>query len=68
MQDPRHPDILVAELDELNRLLANHRQMQIQHPTDALLELSLKQFELRRTQLLKELHLSLSLFFTEQIP
>ncbi|GAB2599372.1 hypothetical protein [Spirosoma areae] len=66
MQDPRHPDTLVAELGELNRLLANHRQMQVKHPSDSLLALSLKQYEHRRTQLLKELHLSLSLFFTEQ--
>lgn len=67
MQEPRHPDTLVAELDELNRLLANHRQMQVKYPTDTLLTLSLKQYEYRRTQLLKELHLSLSLFFTEQV-
>ncbi|MBN8823990.1 MULTISPECIES: hypothetical protein [unclassified Spirosoma] len=66
MQDPRHPDTLVAELSELNRLLANHRQMLAKHPSDSLLALSLKQYELRRTQLLKELHLSLSVFFTEQ--
>ena len=67
MQAPRHPDTLVAELGELNRLLANHRQMQTKHTSDALLDLSLKQYEHRRTQLLKELHLSLSLFFTNQV-
>ena len=71
MKEPRHPDThpdtLVAELSELNRLLANHRQMQAKYPTDALLTLSLKQYEHRRTQLLKELHLSLSVFFTEQM-
>lgn len=67
MQEPRQPDTLVAELSELNSLLDKHRQMQEKHPSDALLALSLKQYESRRTQLLKELHLSLSLFFTEHM-
>lgn len=67
MQEPRQPDTLVAELSELNSLLDKHRQMATKHPSDALLALSLKQYEHRRTQLLKELHLSLSLYFTEHM-
>ncbi|GAB3944501.1 hypothetical protein GCM10028805_12110 [Spirosoma harenae] len=65
MQNPHHPDTLVAELDELNRLLANHRQLQAKYSSDSLLTVSLKQYEHRKTQLLKELHLSLSLYFIE---
>jgi hypothetical protein len=67
MQTPRNPDTLVAELQVVNQLLMNHRAMQSKHPEDQLLSLSNQQFEHRRKLLLKELHLSLSVYFTEQV-
>ncbi len=67
MQTPRNPDVIVAELQKVNQLLDNHRQMQVKYPDDALLNLSGQQFDYRRKLLLKELHLSLSVYFTEQV-
>lgn len=63
---PRDTDAIISELNEVNQLLTNHHRMTGNHPTDPLLALSTQQFEHRKKQLLKELHLSLSVYFTEQ--
>ena len=63
---PRDSDLIIKELSEVNFLLTEHHAMAEKHPSDPLLALSLRQFEHRKKQLLKELHLSLSLYFTER--
>lgn len=65
MKPPRDSDLIINEITEVNALLSNHYAMVEKHPSDSLLSLSLRQFEHRKKQLLKELHLSLSLYFTE---
>lgn len=67
MTDPRHPDIVAKELNDVNQLLQQHAEMLEKHPNDSLLRLSYEQFEYRKRQLLKELHLSLSLYFIGQV-
>jgi hypothetical protein len=65
MQDPRNPDTVIGELNEINQLLQNHETMLSKYPKDTLMAVSKQQFESRKKQLLKELHLSLSLYFTQ---
>ena len=67
MQDPRNPDIVISELNEINQLLQSHETMLKKHPKDALMAISNQQFEFKKKILLKELHLSLSLYFTQQL-
>ncbi|AXE20091.1 hypothetical protein DR864_21230 [Runella rosea] len=67
MTEPRHPDVVAKELNDVNQLLQQHAEMVEKHPTDSLLRLSYEQFEYRKRQLLKELHLSLSIYFIGQV-
>ena len=67
MTEPRHTDVAAKELNDINQLLQQHAKMLEKHPTDSLLRLSYEQFEYRKRQLLKELHLSLSLYFIGQV-
>jgi hypothetical protein len=67
MTEPRHPDIVAKELNDVNQLLQQHSEMLEKHSNDSLIWLSYDQFEYRKRQLLKELHLSLSLYFIGQV-
>ncbi len=67
MTEPRHPDVVAKELNDVNQLLQQHAEMVEKYPTDSLLRLSYEQFEYRKRQLLKELHLSLSIYFIGQV-
>jgi hypothetical protein len=62
MKEPRASELIIEELHDLNNLIADSKQLLLKHPDDKLLELAVRQDELRRKLLLKELHLSLSLY------
>lgn len=62
MKEPRNPDVIIQEINELNHLIEHTQAMLRQFPNDRLLEVALQQDQYRKKNLAKELHLSLSLY------
>jgi hypothetical protein len=62
MKEPRNPDVIIEEINELNRLIEHTQVALRQFPDDKLLEVALQQDLHRKKNLAKELHLSLSLY------
>ena len=62
MKEPRQSQTIIEELHDLNQLIADSKRLLQTHPSDKLLLLAVKQDEQRQKMLLKELHLSLSLY------
>lgn len=62
MIEPRNPDIIIREINDLNQIISQSEQLSQQFPADGLLQLALKQDQHRKKQLAKELHLSLSIY------
>lgn len=62
MIEPRNPDIIIREINDLNQLI-EHTQVTLQQfPDDKLLQIALQQDLHRKKNLAKELHLSLSIY------
>ena len=59
---PRKPELIIREIGELMKIIDHTKEMLVQFPTDNLLKLASEQDENRKKQLLKELHLSLTLY------
>ena len=62
MKEPRNPDVIIQEINELNHLIEHTQATLRQFPEDKLLEVALQQDLHRKKNLAKELHLSLSLY------
>ncbi len=62
MNEPRESTMVINELHDLNQLIASTKHLLAQYPTDKLTTLALRADEQRREVLLRELHLSLSLY------
>ena len=62
MKEPRQTDVIVRELNDLNRIIEHTKETLIKYPEDKLLQIALQQDEFRKKNLAKELHLSLSIF------
>lgn len=62
MIEPRKTDIIVRELNDLNRVIEHTQETLKKFPEDKLLLVALQQDEYRKKNLAKELHLSLSIF------
>lgn len=62
MIEPRHPDIIIREINELNRVIEHSQEKIRSFPNDKLLPIALEQDQYRKKQLAKELHLSLSIY------
>lgn len=59
---PRQPDLIIREISELTKVIDHTGEMTRQFPTDNMLKLASQQDEYRKKQLLKELHLSLTIY------
>lgn len=64
--DIRDVETIIEELHDLHDLIGHTRRTLDKFPHDSLLGLALKQDEFRKKQLLRELHLSLSLYLQAQ--
>ena len=62
MKEPRNPDVIIQEINELNHLIEHTQATLRQFPDDKLLQVALQQDLHRKKNLAKELHLSLSLY------
>ncbi len=62
MKTPRNTDQLISEIYSLTRSIDESRKMSNRYPNDWLMELTTQHDQERKQQLLKELHLSLSLY------
>ena len=62
MKEPRNPDIIIQEINELNHLIEHTQSTLRQFPDDKLLQVALQQDQHRKKNLAKELHLSLYLY------
>ncbi len=62
MKEPRNPDVIIQEINELNHLIEHTQATLRQFPEDKLLQIALQQDLHRKKNLAKELHLSLSLY------
>ncbi len=62
MKEPREAETIIEELHDLNELITQSKKLLVNYPTDKLMALAVSQDEYRRRQLLKELHLSLSVY------
>lgn len=62
MNEPRESAHIIDELHDLNQLINSTKQLIVKYPGDKLMALTLRADEYRREMLLKELHLSLSLY------
>jgi hypothetical protein len=62
MIEPRKTEIIVRELNDLNHLIEHTEEALRKFPEDRLLQTALIQDQMRKKNLAKELHLSLSIF------
>jgi len=62
MKEPRNPDVIIQEINDLNHLIEHTQVTLRQFPNDKLLQLALQQDQHRKKNLAKELHLSLSIY------
>ncbi|MFN8355203.1 MAG: hypothetical protein U0Y10_12185 [Spirosomataceae bacterium] len=63
MKEPRTPETIIKEIDDLIELIEHTQKTLINSPNDTLLALALKQDVFRKEKLLKELHQSLTVYF-----
>jgi len=62
MKEPRNPDVIIREINDLNRIIEHTQETLIAFPNDKLLQTALQQDQFRKKNLAKELHLSLSIY------
>jgi len=62
MIEPRDPDTIIREINDLNQVILQSEQLLKKFADDELMQLALKQDQHRKKRLAKELHLSLSLY------
>lgn len=62
MIEPRDPDTIIREINDLNQVISQSEQLLKKFPDDELLQLALKQDQQLKKKLAKELHLSLSIY------
>lgn len=62
MIEPRNPDIIIREINDLNHIIEHTQVTLRQFPDDKLLQIALQQDLYRKKNLAKELHLSLSIY------
>lgn len=62
MKEPRNPDIIIREINDLNRIIEHTQKTLLAFPDDKLLQTALQQDGYRKKNLAKELHLSLSIY------
>lgn len=62
MIEPRDPDTIIREINDLNQVISQSEQLLKKFADDELMQLALKQDQQRKKRLAKELHLSLSLY------
>ncbi len=67
MTEPRDPDTIIREINDLNQVIAHTQKTLQQFPDDQLLQIALQQDQHRKKTLAKELHLSLTLYLYQLV-
>jgi len=62
MIEPRDPDTIIREINDLNQVILQSEQLLKKFADDELMQLASMQDQHRKKKLAKELHLSLSLY------